>query len=161
MIQPTDLAWAAGFFDGEGCISVVRCTHKGVAREQVQVLLDVAQVNPTPLERLVALFGGRIRVSPNGQDGAWRIHAWRIYGRKAGVILQQVLPYLIGKRRQAELCLELISMQGGPGQRRSDAVYARSLAIAEELRILNRRQSRHAERLSESAPQSEPLRMVR
>jgi hypothetical protein len=161
MIQPTDLAWAAGFFDGEACISVVRCTHKDCAREQVQVLLDVAQVHPASLERLVTLFGGRIRVSRNGQDGAWRINAWRIYGRKAGVILQHVLPYLIGKRRQAELCVELLSLHGVQGRRRSDAVYARALAIAEELRILNRRQSRHAERLSESAPQSEPLRMVR
>lgn len=157
-MNPTDAAWAAGFLDGEGCVSVVRCTHKGVAREQVQVLVDAAQVKPEPLRKLAVLFGGTVRFNPRQQG----IYTWRVYGRKAGVVLTAVLPYLVGKRRQAELCLELLSLQGGPGQRRSDAVYARALGIAEELRGLNQRRTLlHAERLSESAPQGQPLRMVR
>lgn len=148
MTNPTERAWAAGFIDGEGCISVVRCTPQGMAREQVQVLLDVAQMKPEPLQYLVALFGGRIRIGGPSKG----IYYWRLYGRKAGVVLQVVLPYLVAKRRQAELCLELLSMQQGPGRHRSETVYARSLAIAEELRALNLRRPRHAERLSELAP---------
>lgn len=146
-------AWAAGFIDGEGCISVVRCTHKGVAREQVQLLLDVGQSKREPLDHLVELFGGRVRSVRLGAFG------WRLYGQKAGRVLEAVLPYLIVKRRQATLGLELLSLKSVQGRTRPDAVYARVLAIAEEFRALNLRRS-HAERLSESAPQSD-LRMVR
>lgn len=148
MTEATELAWAAGFIDGEGCISVVRCTQAGVTREQVQLLLDVAQVRPEALHKLVRLFGGRIRLGGPGKG----IYYWRLYGRKAGTVLSLVLPYLVTKRRQGELALELVSMLGTPGRRRSDTVYARTLAIAEEFRVLNYRRPRHAERLSEPAP---------
>jgi hypothetical protein len=131
-------------------------------RRQIQGLVDCAQVRREPLDELVRIFGGRVRVggSHGGQNGG--VFYWRMYGQKAGRVLEAVLPYLILKRPQAELVLELIAQQGGPGKFRTDAVYLRGLLILEQIRALNMRGPRRAERLSESAPKIESdLRMMR
>lgn len=155
-----DRAWAAGFIDGEGCISLSNCTHPTDSRKHYAALLDVAQVQRAPLDKLVRMFGGTVRLSKQNPH----VHYWRLYSVKAARALEAVLPYLVVKQRQAQLALESISLVGGyQGSRRPEWVVARQEAILAEMRILNARQPRHAERLSESAPQmaATPLRMVR
>lgn len=50
-----ELAWAAGFFDGEGSIS---CSEtKRVHSNGRALKLGIAQVDPRPLERFVKIFG--------------------------------------------------------------------------------------------------------
>jgi hypothetical protein len=162
-MKQVDLGWAAGFIDGEGFIGTAACTHKGVARVQLQALMDVSQVKPAPLYRLQSLFGGRVRPQP-GPMGI--TYFWRLYGAKAVAVLLQVRSQLSAKGEQADLVIEFqatkfANRKGNPNGQISDAVYARRMEIHDQLRVLNARRVRHAERLSEEAPQANPLRVVR
>jgi hypothetical protein len=146
MMNELDLAWAAGFLDGEGCLTVQECTKRGAVRPQYQALIDAAQVTPLPLDRLVALFGGQVRPYR-------KAFYWRLYNAKTVPVCEQLLPYLVGKRRQAELLLEFAALRGRQGVRRSEAVLARQGVLCAAVQALNAGSGRrHAERLSESAP---------
>jgi hypothetical protein len=97
-VREYHIAWAAGFFDGEGYIGI----HKG---DHV-LSLSVTQVTPEPLERFVLLFGGHVYRYPRLTKGGRSQWGWFQQGRKAAATLQLMLPYLCNKRREAELGLE-------------------------------------------------------
>lgn len=50
VIDREELAWAAGFFDGEGCFSYVKTARYGVA--------TISQTSPEPLQRFQRAVGG-------------------------------------------------------------------------------------------------------
>lgn len=103
--------WAAGFFDGEGCISIARRRHKGKAYYSLK--LDMFQVDRTPLDIFVLTFGGSIRARPispyatfaTSRDG-W---VWCQCGHPAAETLKAMVPYLVVKRAQAEIAIEFQS----------------------------------------------------
>lgn len=154
MDRQIEIAWAAGFLDGEGYVGLSRCRHKGNTYDHFQVLVDVAQKRPAPLHKLVSLFGGRVVQRKNWYG---TIFTWRLYGARAGVCLGQVLPYLVSKRQQAELVLEYLALpprRRGNNQYRSEqdlAVLREQEALWLACRQLNSRRGAHAERLSEKA----------
>lgn len=53
MINVADVAWAAGFIEGEGSV-----------REKRNLSLRVTQVNAEPLEKLQRMFGGTLYTIP-------------------------------------------------------------------------------------------------
>lgn len=68
------------------------------------------------------------------------LHEWRILGKKAAPVLEAALPYLVIKRRQAEIALEFISTMGTTGRRGHESpVHARRLELEAEITELNRR----------------------
>lgn len=81
-----DAAWAAGFIDGEGCLSLQR-----------QPRIDVSQRRPTALYKLKALFGGGIR-----HDGS--VHRWYTTGSLIPC-LKRIVPFLVEKSTQGKLLL--------------------------------------------------------
>jgi hypothetical protein len=91
-----DVIWAAGFFDGEGCVSIVRRPK----RDKVYHWLDISayQNHRAPLEELQCLFGGSVRP----EAGGWK---WRACGPTAGDALREMLPYLRVKHTQAEIAV--------------------------------------------------------
>ena len=156
--EPLELAWVAGFIDGEGFVGMHRCTHEGNKRDYFQLLLDVAQARPEPIERLQQYFGGKVTFRRNAGNGAYY---WRLYGDRAARTLQQLLPYLLVKRQQTILGLEFQATLLPPADRKRvghgwyqnypQAVHDRRSAIYAALRVLNHRRTQ-AERLSEAAP---------
>lgn len=158
----TDAAWAAGFIDGEGFIGTVECTRKDKTRKngdpvnrQFSLHVHVAQTKRPVLEQLQSILGGSLGTS-RCKTGI--VYQWRAYGDNAVAALQKIIPYLVGKKRQAELCLEFQATKvrdlRNPGwKRHSSEVRARRFAIHTELQLLNaRREVLDAERLSEEAP---------
>jgi hypothetical protein len=91
-----DVIWAAGFFDGEGCVCIV----KQVKRQKTYHWLDISvyQNHRASLEELQGLFGGSIVI----EGRAWK---WRACGPTAGEALREMLPYLRVKRAQAEIAV--------------------------------------------------------
>jgi hypothetical protein len=78
------LAWAAGFFDGEGCVSVRRDKRPG---RKPALHLDIEQTDERPLRRFHAAveFKGSISLRP--QRAPTRKPLYRLYmGRKAKVV---------------------------------------------------------------------------
>lgn len=92
----TELAWAAGFFDGEGHTFFKR----GLG-------VQVGQYEPTTLERFFAAVGvGRIYGPYRRKDGKlnW---TWGGWGQNGATALALLWPYLSEpKRQQAQLCLD-------------------------------------------------------
>ena len=90
-MNKVDVAWAAGFFDGEGHIAMnARCP-----------ILIVTQKDRLPLDRFLSIFGlGKITFYS-------RAFRYKVYGKNAVVVLSVLLPYLVVKRDRAISVLEL------------------------------------------------------
>lgn len=103
MTRARDLEWAAGFLEGEGCFK------GGKGTQHVQVL----QVNPDPLQRLVGLFGGHVSLRVRtGKHHS--IHQWEITGSRArGVML--TLYGLLSHRRRVQIRKALLKGDLSPG----------------------------------------------
>jgi len=149
----TDLAWAAGFIDGEGHIGCGLYKHKGNKRSYHNAILCAAQVKPVPLHKLETMFGGTVRFCGDEYGGYYE---WRVYGDNALRVLTQLLPYLVQKHLQAALVMELQLSKHLGTSRTSETpveIVARRCEIYRELKQLNAvRKAHHAERLSELAP---------
>ncbi len=98
MASETELAWAAGFFDGEGSVSVVRRSPRG---RYWYPLVQVGNRERSPIERFKEIVGAGF-IYTRHQDG---FHMWGAASRKAEKVLLQIIPYLVNKRKQAELAL--------------------------------------------------------
>jgi LAGLIDADG endonuclease len=103
------LIWAAGFVDGEGCISINRQKMKRKSksgfREHICYTLGLAvsQKVKEPLDILVELFGGHLFSYKTKGVLYWR---WQHWGPGALNAISQLLPYLVVKRRMAELGID-------------------------------------------------------
>jgi hypothetical protein len=95
--SPTDLAWAAGFFDGDG--------HVGLA-SGLQV--ELTQKYRLPLVRFRELLGPGTfyqtkRPYERNPSCLWEL---AYYGESGKRVLTALLPYLVAKRTEAELALQ-------------------------------------------------------
>ncbi len=91
-VDTKDIAWAAGFFEGDGYF----CLRK------TSPSIIVAQVNREPLERLFRIFGGSI-VGPYQAKNAKANPAcrWQIFGAPAASIMMTVFCFMSRKRKDA------------------------------------------------------------
>jgi hypothetical protein len=77
-----DLAWAAGFIEGEGSFPSTGN-------------IFVSQVNPDPLVRLLEMFGGTVRRINN--QAIWR---WVVSGSRARGIMLTLYPLMSDERKR-------------------------------------------------------------
>ena len=134
----SDLAYLAGFVDGEGSIQVGRGQWQH-SRRGYTLHLDVKQVDPTPLRMLAEWFGGQVRRVEPSQPNRLVHFRWGVVGRQAAAALEALLPFLVVKRGQAELavaCQRSIVHRGGV--RVSEWEYAERDAYAEAIREAKR-----------------------
>ena len=99
MPRDADLAWAAGFIDGEGCVAVD-------SRKSPRI--TVSNTDRRPLDRLQELLGGTICVHGRGnpEKGHRPSWVWAVHGgRSVRRVLAEVRPYLVVKGEQADLVL--------------------------------------------------------
>lgn len=99
------LAWTAGFFDGEGFVTIQKRNYKGYQSHYLRI--GINHVNPTPLYHLQTIFGGSVRKDKNVQGNRKPRHSWGLSCNKAKSFLIQILPYLQNKKEVAELGIEL------------------------------------------------------
>ena len=98
----TDIVWAAGLFEGEGCIA----QHtKGAGYRKLVIVMTDSDV----MERFVDVVGyGKLRGPYNSKSGYKPFWRWEIVKSKEVLrILKMFLPHL-GKRR-AEKAIEAIT----------------------------------------------------
>lgn len=89
-----DLEWGAGFLEGEACFY----GHPRRPSEHV----DVAQVNREPLDRLLALFGGTIRLHRAGSEKWKDTWLWRVSGARARGVMM-TLYSLLSRHRKSQI----------------------------------------------------------
>lgn len=133
-MQEADHAWAAGFFDGEGCIDVGR--NNG-ARQRHLPRLTVGNTNLAALERLKAILGGSISRRSPGRGERRPVWAWQVSGAKGvSEALAMMQPYLTVKLAEAEVMADLLLTFGRPGVKLTEAEHAYREASAQRLRDL-------------------------
>lgn len=91
-----DLAWAAGFLEGEGSFCVTKRPPF-----YIYPYIQVAQVQKEPLERLQKMFGGsfhlRTEVTRPKQHPYWR---WSVSGARALGVMLTLFSFMSPKRKQ-------------------------------------------------------------
>lgn len=100
-----DWAYLAGFFDGEGCISL----HSRYRTDGWRVRLTISQ-SDYRLRELHAKFGVGLlrRIEPTGRFRSRPSYQWIINPAKdVAWILEGILPFLVFKKAQAELAVRL------------------------------------------------------
>ncbi len=102
----TDLAWAAGFLDGDGCFTLNKHSSRGTHPTSRSLHVGAVQVGTAPLEVLEQMLGGkvtRLGITKGGNE----IHQWRLSSAdNVKRVVPMLLPYLRFKRREAEIVLE-------------------------------------------------------
>lgn len=103
------LIYAAGLFDGEGCIGVYNTRTKSDKRAaSYQLVARVTMRHPGPVKLLHELFGGGFGIS---KIGAKHYFAWKVTNRQAEAFLLAIKDCLIEKKEQAEVALEFCSVR--------------------------------------------------
>lgn len=97
---PTD-SYFAGFVDGEGCIGIVDSYSSSLYHLQ----LTVSQVKPEVLRLLRRRFSGSVMKSALRSANHRDIFIWKCESKKAEECLEALIPFLIVKKKQAQLAL--------------------------------------------------------
>jgi len=97
----TELSYLAGFFDGEGCISIL---HNKRSRGWT-FTCTVATAGGYMPTLFCLNFGGRLRVAQR-KRGGHPITYWVVCHTKALNFLEIILPYLRLKKPQAEVAIK-------------------------------------------------------
>lgn len=129
-MSESDLAWAAGFFDGEGCVDI-NATN-GVCGS-IRALL--ANTSLAGVERMQALFGGSIRTYRR-TTGNHVYYTWSVSATRAAAFYTAVLMYAVVKREQIEIALAYQSRRKGRGLRRDVVDHSRDVADMQAIRRL-------------------------
>lgn len=104
---PTDLAYTAGFLDGEGCF-IWNNT----------VCVEVKTTYPKILHWLKKKYGGSFRLcKPKCGNARAQFH-WRICGQEATELCKMVLPYLREKHYQALTLIQVMQFSPNSEARR-------------------------------------------
>jgi LAGLIDADG endonuclease len=102
----TDLAWAAGIVDGEGCIAICRYQNKrGSRKDYLHAILQIGNTDPRMLVKIQSMFGGKIGTSKVTGLRTRPIYSWRAISSKAADVIKQIRPYLVSKADQADVLL--------------------------------------------------------
>ena len=137
MSRAHELSWAAGFFDGEGYISIVKRDYKGYTGFYIRI--GINHVNPDPLKEMVRLFGGSLTYQ-NPEKVTGNRHPrtqWKLTTKQAESALIQMLPYFKNKSRAAEIALKLQASIGNHGQKRTVETTIYQALLQDQLKKLN------------------------
>lgn len=137
--KETEIAWAAGFFEGEGTVGVYSTGNKGYPTWLLTT--TVSQVDGSPMKRFMDIVGiGRLRLLAR-RGPKWRpVWRWEADAAKAADVLAMIYPYLSGvKREQARLALEYRGIQekdGRTGAGRPVPTFAERALLASQIKSL-------------------------
>lgn len=122
---PVFRSYTAGVIDSDGCITIKKRfetrKNKGKGRVYYALFIVVAQCGgddepPPVISLLHRAYGGSMqcRKHPGNRRTMWHLEVSTMAAEK---MLRSVFPYLVGKRRQAEIALEYRETAMGRGKR--------------------------------------------
>jgi hypothetical protein len=104
------LMYAAGFTDGEGCISIVKQQLAGRSRPTYRLRLDLMQNDFRSLAIYVERVGVPAKVRPVKPHPSQNRQVWRVSydGPQAYAAIRNLRPFLERKRREAEVAMDFV-----------------------------------------------------
>ena len=148
-ISPTQASYIAGIIDGEGTLSM--SYYKGAVDSygkkyrSFSMTCRVTNTNKEVVEWLVKTTGyGKIKLLnvPPSRTGLKlkRQWSWLLPANGCREILPQLYPYLIIKKRQAEIFLDWFrDVSGRRGKNMTKELFQHKLEVLAELHTLNKR----------------------
>lgn len=111
LLSDIDKGYIAGFLDGEGCLTAFTTRqHKDswwITRYFIQIIVK----DEAPIKWLKQITGVGYVFQRKRQKDDWKdLWGWRVNNAPACEVLEQILPYLKIKQKQAEIFLRLRDM---------------------------------------------------
>lgn len=140
MSNAHDLAWCAGFFDGEGFVTIQE--RKSTVNKKVYkghyLRIGINHVAPEPLQEMMRILGGTLRKQLGPVIGNRHLrHTWQMSCGQAKEALVKMMPYFRNKQKVAELGIELQNTMGNHGQRTSEELQLLRAMLKQEISSLN------------------------
>ena len=156
-----DIIWAAGFVDGEGCITINRSKYyRDKAKWYYQPAIQVAQTikGEVAILKLQKIFGGYVYHYKEKRNRLDTV-SWGTRSRDSQKVALALLPYLILKRPQAELLLDFYKCMEmkEKAYRLRDKDYDDRAKLWEKMKNLNARGEEYLKRLNEMAPKGDAI----
>ena len=110
MTKKENLIWLAGFFDGEGSITVVSTNPAGRSGFNGQICF--ANMNPVLRERVGRLL---VEIGTPAEKVQWSKNCLRVINTYGRTVLEAILPYIHHPKQlaRAEVYLEMFAGQKG------------------------------------------------
>lgn len=135
-----ELAWAAGFFDGEGSVGIYpRIQYqKGVRYAGWRLTARLAGCRQASIGRFASIVGnGSVRCEGRRTRRDRRIWMWCSFNAHVETALRQLLPFLVVKREQVELAIEFRATVGNRGSRGTPPeVLSRQAEMADAMKAM-------------------------
>jgi hypothetical protein len=137
VVDPTDSdkAYAAGFIDGEGCITVrVSTSRKPSWNPSMYASLTISQVDPRPLQWFQQRWGGALRPLKRRRDGRNDRNAWEwvVVGRQAQQCFEDVRDMLKVKQEACDNAMRLATLRKARGW--GNPLTAQEVAVQADIR---------------------------
>lgn len=134
--------YLAGFFDGEGCVSIYRNKLKSGLGFRYAVNILICSTNLDIIKYLQLQFGGTVYNLKMQKVSHKQAQTWVLGSRSAKDFLIGIYPFLIIKKEQVKLALEFIETIGNKGVPIVvDVIRFKREELFQQLKILNRRGS--------------------
>ena len=101
MMNEAELAWSAGFFDGEGSVSIARATKQNLG----SLAVAVSQIDREPLDWMAGEWGGRVRRVTGKRADQREAWVWTIYANQALAFLTAIEPHIRLDRNRERIAL--------------------------------------------------------
>lgn len=132
------LIWAAGLFDGEGCVGIYRRSLKAmtpVFREK----LHLSMTHEATVRKFCEIMGVGAVSFRRSRRKKWRpVWVWQTSNHQAQIALERLLPFLVTKRAEAEFAREFAKYKAPAGHRLSAAALSARTVIIEKLKALKK-----------------------
>lgn len=140
-MMETDAAYLAGLLDGEGCISMFLAKQyhgNGKVGERVGISLSLYMTHKETMEHVkkITRSNANILFVP-GRGNRQDQYLWKPNLSEAYDIIVKCLPFMVTKRRNAELFTEIIDLRKKSS--RANRNWDEQLRIMEENKALNKR----------------------
>jgi hypothetical protein len=112
-----DLSYLAGFFDGEGNVTICNQAATGRQLPRLSLRVTVAQTDLAIIVEFKRCFGGNIQ--PYKRRSVKHSPTWAWVGAHniGAACLEALLPYLRGKKRDAEIGIAFQNMTRSAGRK--------------------------------------------
>lgn len=137
------LAWAAGFIDGDGFITIQnrKTKYKDKIYTGTYLRLGACQAKQEVLLELQTLFGGAIKEKNSGPNrenyNRKQQWIWSLSTKQASEALKQILPFLVHKREIALLALEFQNTMSNTKEKLDDSVVNKRLDLQAKISYIN------------------------
>jgi len=141
-MKEMEAIWLAGVLDCDGHIGMFRRSSNGVKNavspHYHRPVVQISQTKRELIDRVCEIVGSG-KVYGKKEEGKSNLYHYRMREKGLVRVLEAIIPYLILKKRQAQLLLKFCNRKTYNGRRIADEEYARREAIHTELAILNRK----------------------